>query len=177
MAACLGILLLTVNVSRYLFDNQKWIVKPSLVADKSGARMFSYNPRIAILMNKLQAGTLYDRDGRILATSNPELIKKQQQQFAASGILRYNLDSAMHKRLTRYYPYEEQMFFWVGDANTGIFNGSTNGYFAEYEHAAELRGFKMPTASYNTHASRYQEDRFLPRTVKEMSVSKKDYSA
>jgi cell division protein FtsW (lipid II flippase) len=177
LMACIGILLLTVNASRYLFDNAKWIVKPSLVADKSGARMFSYNPRIAILMNKLQAGTLYDREGRILATSNPQLIQKQRKLLAASGIAGYNLDSAMHKRVTRYYPFEEQMFFWVGDANTGVFNGSTNGYFAEYEHAAELRGFKMPVASYNTHASRYQEDRFLPRGVKEMTVSKKDYSA
>jgi cell division protein FtsW (lipid II flippase) len=175
--ACIGILLLTVNVSRYLFDNAKWIVKPALVADKSGARMFSYNPRIAVLMNKLQAGTLYDRDGRILATSNPLLIQKQRRLLDSSGISNYNLDSAMHKRLTRYYPFEEQMFFWVGDANSGVFNGSTNGYFAEYEHAAELRGFNMPVASYNTHASRFKEDRFLPRGVKEMSVSKKDYSA
>ncbi len=175
--ACIGILLLTVNVSRYLFSNAKWIVKPALVADRSGARMFSYNPRIAVLMNKLQAGTLYDRDGRILATSNPLLIQKQRRLLDSSGIQNYNLDSAMHKRLTRYYPFEEQMFFWVGDVNTGVFNGSTNGYFAEYEHAAELRGFNMPVASYNTHASRFKEDRFLPRGVKEMSVSKKDYSA
>lgn len=177
MMACISVLLLTINVSRYLFDNAKWIVKPSLVADRSGARMFSYNPRITILMNKLQAGTLYDREGRILATSNPQLIQQQRRVLDTSGVGNYNLDSAMHKRLTRYYPFEEQMFFWVGDANTGVFNGSTNGYFAEYEHAAELRGFKMPIANYNTHASRYQEDRFLPRGVKEMSVSKRDYSA
>ena len=71
MAACIGIILLVVNISSYLFSSEKWIVKPALVADKSGARMFSYNPRIAILMNKLQAGTLYDRSGRILATSDP----------------------------------------------------------------------------------------------------------
>jgi len=177
VAACIGILLLTINVSRYFFDNQEWIVKPALVADKSGARMFSYNPRIAILMNKLQAGTLYDREGRILATSDPGLIKKQRNLLNAAGAGNYDLDSAMHKRLTRYYPFEEQMFFWVGDANTGIFNGSTNGYFAEYELAAELRGFKMPVSNYNANASFFREDRFLPRGVKEMTVSKKNYSA
>lgn len=177
MVACIGILLLTINVSRYVLGNSKWVVKPSLVADRSGARMFSYNPRITILMNKLQAGTLFDRDGRILATSDPKLVQKQSRQLNAAGAGNYDIDSAMHKRLDRYYPFDEQMFFWTGDANTGVFNGSTNGYFAEYEHAAELRGFKMPIASYNTHASRYQEDRFLPRGVKEMSVAKKDYSA
>ena len=149
-------------------------MKPALVADKSGSRMFSYNPRIAILMNKLETGTIYDRNKRILATSDPELIRKQG---ATLNISHYDLDSAEHKRLTRYYPFDNQLFFWLGDANTGVFNGSTNGYFAEYEHAAELRGFKMPVSSYAVKASHYREDRFLPRGVKEMTVSKKDYSA
>jgi cell division protein FtsW (lipid II flippase) len=177
VAACLGILLLTVNVSRYLFNNKSWVVQPALVADKSGARMFSYNPRIAVLMNRLQAGNLYDRAGVLLATSKPEVVRKQKAKLVKAGVAGYNLDSAMHKRLDRYYPFDEQAFFWTGDANTGVFNGSSNGYFAEYEHAAELRGFKLPTTSYNTTANRYREDRFLTRGVKEMTVVKKDYSA
>lgn len=176
LAATIAILLLTVTVSNYIIDNKKWVVQPSLVADRSGARMFSYNPRIAILMNKLAAGDLYDRNGRVLATSKPEHIKKQHAVLNTAGIS-YNLDSAEHKRVDRYYPFEEQLFFWIGDNNTGIFNGSTNGYFAEYEHAAELRGFKTPTVSFNTHASKYRENRFLPRGVKEMTVTKRDYSA
>ena len=177
LAASIGLILLTVNVSSYLFDNEKWVVKPALVADKSGARMFSYNPRIAILMNKLEAGTIYDRKGLVLATSNPELIGKQKDQLNDAGAGNYDLDSAMHKRLTRYYPFQDQLFFWLGDANTMVFDGGTNGYFAEYEHAAELRGFKMPLSDYTVQASHYQEDRFLPRGVKEMTVAKKDYGA
>jgi cell division protein FtsW (lipid II flippase) len=176
IAACMGILLLSVNVSRYLFNNKKWVVQPALVADRSGARMFSYNPRIAILMNRLQAGNLYDRNGVLLATSKPDIVKKQHRQLVLAGASGYNIDSAMHKRLDRYYPFDDQMFFWTGDANTGVFNGSSNGYFAEYEHAAELRGFKMPTTNFNVTANRYQEDRFLARGVKEMNVVKKDYS-
>ncbi|WP_374949011.1 FtsW/RodA/SpoVE family cell cycle protein [Mucilaginibacter sp.] len=177
IAACMGILLMAVNVSRYSFDNKKWVVQPALVADKSGARMFSYNPRIAILMNRLQAGNLYDREGVLLATSKPELVRKQRAKLAMAGAQGYNIDSAMHKRLDRYYPFEEQMFFWTGDANTGVFNGSSNGYFAEYEHAAELRGFKLPTSNFNVTANRYRENRFLARGVKEMTVVKKDFSA
>ncbi|KIO78454.1 cell cycle protein [Pedobacter lusitanus] len=177
IAACAAILLLVINISRYSFNTPLWIVKPALVADKSGSRMFSYNPRIGILMKKLEAGTIYDRSGLILATSNPELVKKQFQQLREAGVTDYNLDSAIHKRVTRYYPFEEQLFFWTGDANTGVFSGGINGYFAEYEHAAELRGFKMPLTSYTLIASRYKEDRFLPRGPKEMTVIKKDYSA
>lgn len=176
LSASVAVLLLTVTVSRYIANNKKWVVQPALVADRSGLRMFSYNPRIAVLMNKLEAGQLYDRNGEVLATSNPELIRKQEDRLRESG-LNYNLDSAVHKRVDRYYPFEEQTFFWVGDDNTGVFNGSTNGYFAEYEHAAELRGFHTPTSSFNTIANRYREDRFLPRGVKEMTVSKRDYKA
>ncbi|HZF63607.1 MAG TPA: FtsW/RodA/SpoVE family cell cycle protein, partial [Chitinophagaceae bacterium] len=62
VAACIGVILLSVDVSRYLFNNKRWVVQPALVSDRSGARMFSYNPRISILMNKLQAGNLLDRN-------------------------------------------------------------------------------------------------------------------
>jgi cell division protein FtsW (lipid II flippase)/cell division protein FtsI/penicillin-binding protein 2 len=175
LSASVAVLLLGVTVSRYIVDNRKWVVQPSLVADRSGLRMFSYNPRIAILMNKLEAGQLYDRKGKILATSKPNLVRKQRNILKAAG-LTYDLDSAEHKRVDRYYPFEEQTFFWTGDVNTGVFNGSTNGYFAEYEHAAELRGFHTPTTSLTTKANKYREDRFLPRGVKEMTVSKRDYA-
>jgi cell division protein FtsW (lipid II flippase) len=177
VAACAGILLLGVNVSRYLFNNQKWVVQPSLVADRSGARMFSYNPRISILMNKLQAGNLLDRQGRILATSHPEQIQTQLDTLLALGIQKESIDALAYKRLDRYYPYAEQMFFWTGDANTGIFNGASNGYYAEYEHAAELRGFPTPTTKFEVSATRFKQDRFLPQTSTEMTVSKRDYGA
>lgn len=177
IAACVGIILLTVNVSRYLFNNQTWVVRPALVADRSGARMFSYNPRIAILMNRLKAGSLFDRNGVLLATSNADTVKRQRFKLAGAGIINYNLDSAVHKRVDRYYPFDDQMFFWTGDANTGVFNGSINGYFAEYEHAAELRGFNMPSTKLQVIATRYAENRYLARGVKEMTVVKKDYKA
>ena len=177
LAACIGIVLLGVNVSKYLFNNKKWVIEPALVADRSGARMFSYNPRISILINRLQAGNLLDRKGRILATSHVELIKNQEDSLLASGITKENLQAFAYKRLDRYYPFGEQMFFWTGDANTGVFNGSTNGYFGEYEHAAELRGFPTPAAKFEVSAHRFKEDRFLPQTTTEMTVSKRDYSA
>jgi cell division protein FtsW (lipid II flippase) len=177
VAACVGLFLLTVNVGKYLVNNEKWVVEPALVAERSGARMFSYNPRIYILINKLEAGSLYDRSGMLLATSKKEKLLAQRDTIATSGIEKYKIDSLSHKRLDRFYPFGEHMFFWTGDMNTGIFMGGTNGYFAEYELLAELRGFPTPTVQYNVTASRFKEDRFLPAAVREMSIAKSDYSA
>jgi len=177
IAACLGIIFLGINVASYVFNNKKWVVQPALVADRSGARMFSYNPRIAILMNRLKAGTIHDRKGILVATSNVDSVKAQHFKLIGAGIADYNLDSAVHQRLERFYPFEEQLFFWTGDANSGVFNGSVNGYFADYEHAAELRGFQLPTKAFAVLAKKYSENRFLARGIKEMTVVKKDYAA
>lgn len=177
IAAFIGVILLGVNVGQYLFNNKKWVVQPALVADRSGARMFSYNPRIAILMNRLGAGNLLDRKGRILATGNPDAFLAQQDWLISAGLNPAALQSLSHKRLDRYYPFYESLFFWVGDMNTGAFMGSTNGYYAEYEHMAELRGFPAPETKFVVKANRFRENRFLPRTAVEMTVAKRDFSA
>jgi cell division protein FtsW (lipid II flippase) len=177
LAACAAIVLLIVNVSGYTLNRKKWIVEPSLVADRSGVRMYSYNPRISILMNRLQAGNIYDRNGRLLASSDLNLVERQKDSLLALGLPPENLESLSYKRQDRYYPFGEYLFFWTGDANTGVFSGGNNGYFAEYAHAAELRGFPAPIAKYQVSADSYREEKFLPVSGTEMTVAKRDFSA
>ena len=176
-ASLVGVLLLGISVTRYILSAGKWVVTPSLVADRSGARIFSYNPRIAILVKRLEAGTLYDRRGKVLATSDPAIMLKQRAAFTALGLDGRAIEEMARQRLDRYYPFAEQMFFWVGDMNTGAFMGGTNGYFAEYEHMADLRGFPAPETDYRVAASRYRPARFLPERGTEMTVRKRDFSA
>ena len=177
LAACMAIVLLVVNVSAYTFHNKKWIVEPALVADRNGGRLFSYNPRINILMNRLQAGNIFDRNGNILATSDPKLVQKEKDSLSSYGIPDADITSLSYKRADRYYPFGEQMFFWTGDANTHIFDGGNNGYFTEYAHASELRGFPAPLIKYQVGASSFRPEKFLPATETQMTISKRDYSA
>ncbi len=177
LAACVAIILLVINVSGYTLNQKKWIVEPSLVADRSGARIYSYNPRISILMARLQAGNVFDRNGKLLASSDAKLVHDQKDTMIALGIPVENIQSLAYKRLDRYYPFGEHMFFWTGDANTGIFAGGSNGYFAEYAHAAELRGFPAPVVKYQVSANRFRAERFLPATETEMVVTKRNYTA
>lgn len=177
LAACIAIVLLAINVSGYTFSSRKWIVEPALVADRSGARLFSYNPRINILMNRLQAGNIVDRNGNILATSNPAQVQQEKDSLAAYGIPASDIESLAYKRADRYYPFGGHMFFWTGDANTHVFDGSNNGYFAEYAHASELRGFPAPLVKFQVSANSFRPDKFLPASETQMTVLKRDYSA
>ena len=177
LAACVAIVLLVINVSAYTFNNKKWIVEPSLVADRNGGRLFSYNPRINILMNKLQAGNIFDRNGNVLATSDAEMVQKEKDSLSLYGMPVAEISALSYKRADRYYPFGEHMFFWTGDANTHIFDGSNNGYFAEYTHASELRGFPAPLVKYQVSASFYRPEKFMPATQTQMTITKRDYSA
>ena len=40
-----------------------------------------------------------------------------------------------------------------------------------------MRGFASPSAKFQVSAHRYREDKFLPQTTTEMTVSRRDYSA
>ncbi|WP_207896702.1 FtsW/RodA/SpoVE family cell cycle protein [Flaviaesturariibacter flavus] len=175
--ALLGIVALSVNLGRYLFQPARWVVQPALVADRSGARMFSYNPRIAILMNRLEAGALYDREHRLVATSRSEHLLRQRDTLLSGGVTPGALTRLSRRRLDRYYPYGDELFFWTGDANTGVFTGSLNGWFGEYRMAAELRGFSTPETTYEVRAHHYRESRFLPPSERDMTVVGRDYSA
>ena len=125
LAACIAILLLIINVSGYTFNEKKWIVEPALVADRSGARMYSYNPRINILMSRLQAGNVFDRNGQLLASSDPKLVQDQKDSLVALGIPTENIQSLAYKRLERYYPFGEYMFFLDRRCKYRNFSGGT----------------------------------------------------
>ena len=57
--------------------SSKYIVKPALVLNRSGEWQYSYNPRIGMLLREIKFGTIYDRNGILLATS--ELANKNRQ--------------------------------------------------------------------------------------------------
>jgi cell division protein FtsI/penicillin-binding protein 2 len=128
-------------------------------------------------MNRLQAGNIYDRNGKLLATSDAALLHQQKDSLLSIGIPAEEVNSLDYKRADRYYPFGAHMFFWTGDANTGIFSGGTNGYFADYAHISELRGFPTPDIKFQVSSNRYRAEKFLPETNAEMTITKRDYSA
>ncbi|PIH03590.1 hypothetical protein CS542_02175 [Pedobacter sp. IW39] len=82
-----------------------------------------------------------------------------------AGAVDYKLDSARHKRSNALLSFEEQMFFWTEMRILVCLVGGINGYFAEYEHAAELRGLNAFDKLYDD-GFRYKEDRFCQGTEK-----------
>ncbi|HTL06903.1 MAG TPA: FtsW/RodA/SpoVE family cell cycle protein [Chitinophagaceae bacterium] len=158
-------------------DSRKYIVQEARVVNNNGLPMYSYNPRIEKLTRLLGAGNIYDRNHLLLASSQAATVQQYKDSLVAAGLNPGKLQLLMDKKTARYYPFEEQMFFWVGDYNTRLFWGQSNGFFAEAAYLAALRGFENHPQGMNYRTSSFRADRFTKPVEKEVSLAYYDYSA
>ena len=138
-------ILLVYSLLHQVIDRDKILVRPAFVCNQQGERVAAYNPRIRLLIKRLHAGNIYDRNGIVLATNDKNLIRQQiaDRKFDPVDKAVYAKELQQHKQ--RYYPFGNNLFFWLGDYNTSIlWNDSEiypRGYIAERRHLAALRGF------------------------------------
>ena len=158
-------------------DRDQYLVKQARVVMRNGLPVYSHNPRIDKLMRLLAAGTIYDRNGLVLATSEPNTIAQSFDTLQQAGISRLQLQELVKKRVRRYYPFGAQLFYWTGDYNTRLFWGQSNGYFAEAKHLTALRGFGISRETADSVYSLYQPDRFTKPYYTSAQLSHFDYTA
>ena len=56
----------------------------TLVVQADGARRYQYNPRLQEIMREIPKGTIYDRNGLPLATSNWDELEKHRAEYQAA---------------------------------------------------------------------------------------------
>ena len=109
------------------------LVHPAYVHSHNGLPIIEYNPRIALLATEMWAGDIYDRNGLLLATSNPAKLPENTP------------DSISKAHTKRYYPFGEHLYFMLGDQNSGLFfsydENNPMGYMAEVQHLSYLRDY------------------------------------
>jgi cell division protein FtsW (lipid II flippase) len=115
----------------------------TLVVQADGARRYQYNPRITEVMRDIPKGTVYDRNGLPLATSNWDELEKHRADYRALGI---DIDRACRRTDQRHYPFGGLMFDLLGDLRTRTRWATTNTSFVERDSARRLRGYdERPT--------------------------------
>jgi len=161
----------------------KYIIKPAYTVNRNGAIIATYNPRIDLLIKKLKAGNIYDRNGLLLATNEKDTVIAHQDEFMNAGVPDSLVSDLKAKRQLRYYPFGKYLFFWLGDYNSRLLWGNganAKGYFAEYRHMSELRGFKTTSddvSALELESVKYRENPFLPQGQKIFTFIPYNYSA
>ncbi len=110
----------------------------TLVVQADGARRYQYNPRFQEVMRDIPKGTVYDRSGLPLATSDWAELEKHRAEYQQLGI---NIDQACNRTETRHYPFGGLTFDLLGDLRTRLRWAATNTSFVERDSARRLRGY------------------------------------
>ena len=126
-------------------DRNDTLIRPVYVNNSNGIPIVEYNPRIEQLTQKMYSGDIYDRNGVLLATSDPLKIVSNDSIYTKILKEEYNLD--LKKRQVRYYPFGAHLFFMLGDFNSKLYFSADaeskypRGYMAESKHISDLRGY------------------------------------
>ncbi len=166
--------LLFVVVIAYAFNYQvlsrdTYLTKPAYITNLAGEHFPEQNPRINILLRNIHSGNIYDRNGLLLATSNPDTLLLYKESLATAGIKKEVVDSLSNTSKRRYYPFGDHLFFMLGDMNTrnlsnGVFSKNPYGYLAEERLIDSLRGLSISTQnSYITRVLKVSP--YLPDSV------------
>lgn len=110
----------------------------TLVMQADGERRYQYNPRFQEVMREIPMGSIYDRNGLPLATSDWNELEKHRADYTKLGI---EIDRACPRGDSRYYPFGGLMFDLLGDLRTRTRWGAGNTSFVERDNARRLRGY------------------------------------
>ena len=186
MAACsglfllIGVTLLGVAIKYQMFSRGETLIRPAYVTNLDGARIIEYNPRINLVLRKIEAGNIYDRKNVLLATSSRKELENAKDSLFDAGITPAMYNIEYNKRKRRYYPFGDHTLFMLGDYNTrkvfNYYDNNPTGYLAEARHLHELRGIDILSEKESLKAHNYKENRFMDAVEHDFTVYKYDYS-
>ena len=161
----------------YTLQSDKNMVKPVKTLSKQSEWIYSYNPRIGIFADQLKSGNIYDRNGLLLATdSRDEFIRSaaaSEQAFAGMNLF----NNQRNKNYKRFYPFSDDLIYWLGNRNNNSVANENTGYVAEFRLLSRLRGFETrPSNVIKATSHVYREFPYLPEETKETNLIKYDYS-
>ncbi|HEX3128448.1 MAG TPA: FtsW/RodA/SpoVE family cell cycle protein [Thermoanaerobaculia bacterium] len=142
----------------------KFLTRGALTVQGDGLRRFQYNPRLEAIAETIPRGTVYDRNGLPLATSDPQELEKHKTDLAAIGAI---TDPGRPGRSERFYPFGGSMFHLLGDLRSRANWGASNSSYVErdsrirlqgYDDFAELVEVKQPNGSVTEQVRRDYTD-------------------
>ncbi|HEV8580542.1 MAG TPA: FtsW/RodA/SpoVE family cell cycle protein [Thermoanaerobaculia bacterium] len=122
-----------------IFQADPILTRGALTLQADGFRRFQYNPRLVDISRSIPRGNIVDRNGVLLATSDPaELVKRRAILERLGSTLR---PPERAEPGHRYYPFAGKTFHLLGDLNDRVNWAATNTSFAERDSRIRLQGY------------------------------------
>ncbi len=140
----------------------------ALALQADGERRYEYNPRLLAVAHSIPRGTIYDRNGIPLATSNWNEIAQNRDRYSGMGL---SVGERPASGETRYYPLGPASFHLLGDLRTRVNWAAHNSSYAERDFMRTLQGYNDrasvvevvdPRTRTSLHIVRYDLRELLP---------------
>ncbi len=122
----------------------RFLTRGALTLQGDGYRRFEYNPRLVDIAQSIPRGDIVDRNGVLLATSDPAQIEKNRAVLERLGA---TLPAATDRPATgtprgeRFYPFGGRTFHLLGDLNSRTNWAAKNTSYAERDSSILLQGY------------------------------------
>ena len=146
-----AIALLTIVINVQLAQRDNYLVRPQLALQADGRRRYVYNPRVLDVVRQIPRGTISDRDGLPLASSDAASIRKAADAYKHLGVA---IDDVCPDREQRCYPLGGVGFHILGDARNRLNWSATNTSYVERDAEDRLRGFDDQATTVTTTGAR-----------------------
>ena len=110
----------------------------ALALQADGERRYEYNPRLLAVAHSIPRGTIYDRNGIPLATSNWNEIAQNRDRYSGMGL---SVSEQPPTGEARYYPLGPAAFHLLGDLRTRANWAARNSSYAERDFMQTLQGY------------------------------------
>ena len=144
----------------------------ALALQADGERRYEYNPRLLAVAHAIPRGTIYDRNGIPLATSNWNEIAQNRDRYSGMGLsVGERPPGETRYYPPRYYPLGPAAFHLLGDLQTRVNWAARNSSYAERDFMRTLQGYDDrasvvevvdPRTRTSQHIVRYDLRELLP---------------
>ncbi len=136
--ATVTVVLVVVWARVQVVSADQFLVRPQLGRQADGGLRYQYNPRVLEVARLLPRGTVFDRSGVPLATSDMAVVQAEDDVYKR---MRLSLDDACPVGGERCYPLGGETFHILGDARTRANWAASNTSYVERDAEDSLRGF------------------------------------
>lgn len=132
-----GVAILAKAAFVQVFRPDHYLTQSALVLHGDDKRYFDANPRLEAIARTIPRGSILDRNGIPLATSDPQELERQRATFERLGVSLERTESSGK----RAYPFGGRTFHLLGDRNNQVNWGAPNTSYAERDSRIRLQGY------------------------------------
>jgi cell division protein FtsI/penicillin-binding protein 2/cell division protein FtsW (lipid II flippase) len=121
-----------------VFHDQDLIARDALVFAEDGVKRPQHNPRLNSLAREIRRGSVYDRNGVLLATSDWDELERSRPALEKLGV---SIEQTCSRVDSRHYPFGAATVHLLGDLRTGDNFHATNSSLIEHDSNRQLQGY------------------------------------